>query len=382
MVYANGEDNEERNDEANGFSFPELLAPNRHFKINVSDFPNLDVKHGVHSSFYDLHMTNTNTDVVYQELQKCFEGFPSGISVSCLPHLETVYIMEFNRSLDYKALGVSTIEDIVVMMGKEYVLWFEGGESRGKYAMSTRMVEMRRKLYLKREVQELLIRKSAEGSSFGFEGCISFFASWFHCRIHEPKMLEYHGGVVKDSRGVKSHCIRGDGIAKKLKTSTSDGISTEGLRRRQELFGINKFAETAQKSFWVFVWEALHDMTLMVLGSCAFVSLIVGIATEGWPKGARDGLGIAASILLVVFITATSDYRQSLQFKDLDKEKKKISISIPQGRVLFQGYALSNTTVFITQLSRASLESYSIQKQQGVFGCVIQTHITSKTESG
>nr|CAD1841363.1 unnamed protein product [Ananas comosus var. bracteatus] len=49
---------------------------------------------------------------------------------------------------------------------------------------------------------------------------------------------------------------------------------------------------------------------------------------EGWPKGAHDGLGIVASILLVVFVTATSDYRQSLQFKDLDSEKKKISIQV------------------------------------------------------
>lgn len=49
---------------------------------------------------------------------------------------------------------------------------------------------------------------------------------------------------------------------------------------------------------------------------------------EGWPKGAHDGLGIVASILLVVFVTATSDYRQSLQFKDLDKEKKKISVQV------------------------------------------------------
>ncbi|GMP31279.1 hypothetical protein CsSME_00005558 [Camellia sinensis var. sinensis] len=69
-------------------------------------------------------------------------------------------------------------------------------------------------------------------------------------------------------------------------------------------------------------------MTLMILGVCAFVSLIVGLAMEGWPKGAHDGLGIVASILLVVFVTATSDYRQSLQFRDLDKEKKKISIQV------------------------------------------------------
>ncbi|KAG8095910.1 hypothetical protein GUJ93_ZPchr0013g35127 [Zizania palustris] len=69
-------------------------------------------------------------------------------------------------------------------------------------------------------------------------------------------------------------------------------------------------------------------MTLMILAACAFFSLVVGIATEGWPKGAHDGLGIVASILLVVFVTATSDYRQSLQFKDLDKEKKKITVQV------------------------------------------------------
>nr|XP_009779927.1 PREDICTED: calcium-transporting ATPase 2, plasma membrane-type-like [Nicotiana sylvestris] len=69
-------------------------------------------------------------------------------------------------------------------------------------------------------------------------------------------------------------------------------------------------------------------MTLMILGACAFVSLLVGIAMEGWPVGAHDGLGKVTSILLVVFVTATSDYRQSLQFRDLDKEKKKISIQV------------------------------------------------------
>nr|KAJ0223638.1 hypothetical protein LSAT_V11C200080340 [Lactuca sativa] len=148
----------------------------------------------------------------------------------------------------------------------------------------------------------------------GFEICADEVASIVEG--HDSKKLKHHGGV--------------DGIAKKLNTSTTSGISTDKqtLISRQEHFGINKFTETPLRSFWVFVWEALQDMTLMVLGVCAFVSLIVGIATEGWPRGAHDGLGIVASILLVVFVTATSDYRQSLQFKDLDKEKKKISIQV------------------------------------------------------
>lgn len=132
---------------------------------------------------------------------------------------------------------------------------------------------------------------------------------------HDLKKLKFHGSVA--------------GIAEKLSTSTSNGLNdTDLFKKRKEIYGINKFSETQLRSFWIFVWEALQDMTLIILAFCALVSLIVGIATEGWPKGAHDGLGIVASILLVVFVTATSDYRQSLQFKDLDKEKKKIAIQV------------------------------------------------------
>ncbi|KAI5318281.1 hypothetical protein L3X38_037989 [Prunus dulcis] len=49
----------------------------------------------------------------------------------------------------------------------------------------------------------------------------------------------------------------------------------------------------------------------------------VGIATEGWPKGMYDGVGILISIVLVVMVTVISHYGQSLQFKDLDREKKR-----------------------------------------------------------
>ncbi|KAJ8541191.1 hypothetical protein K7X08_002007 [Anisodus acutangulus] len=133
---------------------------------------------------------------------------------------------------------------------------------------------------------------------------------------HNSRKLKVHGGV--------------EGIVKKLSTSTTNGIPTSAdlLSRRKEIYGINKFIEIPPRGFWIFVWEALQDTTLMILAVCAFVSLVVGIMTEGWPKGAHDGLGIVASILLVVFVTATSDFRQSLQFKDLDKEKKKIAVQV------------------------------------------------------
>ncbi|KAL8528824.1 hypothetical protein ACS0TY_006323 [Phlomoides rotata] len=153
-----------------------------------------------------------------------------------------------------------------------------------------------------------------EVQASGFQICADELGSIVE--KHDKKKIKFHGGV--------------SGIVDKLTTNSTDGLpaDSEALSRRQEIYGINKFQESKPRSFWVFVWEALQDMTLMILGVCALVSLMVGIATEGWPKGAHDGLGIVASILLVVFVTATSDYRQSLQFRDLDKEKKKISIQV------------------------------------------------------
>ncbi|KAI8550078.1 hypothetical protein RHMOL_Rhmol06G0076200 [Rhododendron molle] len=161
-------------------------------------------------------------------------------------------------------------------------------------------------------IQGITYTVPEEVKSAGFDICANELGSIVEG--HNVKKLRDHGGV--------------EGIANKLSTSTTNGISIseKSLRQRKGIYGINKFTEIPPKGFWVFVWEALQDTTLMILGVCAVISLIVGITMEGWPKGAHDGLGIVASILLVVFVTATSDYRQSLQFKDLDKEKKKITV--------------------------------------------------------
>ncbi|WVZ21172.1 hypothetical protein V8G54_008494 [Vigna mungo] len=153
-----------------------------------------------------------------------------------------------------------------------------------------------------------------EVKTAGFEICADELGSIVEGR--DVKKLKIHDGV--------------EGITNKLNTSVDDGISTSEhlLNQRKEIYGVNKFTESPARGFWVFVWEALQDTTLMILAVCALVSLVVGIVMEGWPKGAQDGIGIVASILLVVFVTATSDYRQSLQFKDLDKEKKKITVQV------------------------------------------------------
>lgn len=133
-------------------------------------------------------------------------------------------------------------------------------------------------------------------------------------RNHDIKVLKTLGGV--------------GGLATRLRVSLDNGVESTDLSVRQEIYGTNRYTEKPSKNFFEFLWEALQDSTLIILIVCAVVSIVVGLATEGWPKGMYDGLGILLSILLVVSVTAVSDYRQSLQFKDLDKEKKKIMIHI------------------------------------------------------
>ncbi|XP_041989454.1 putative calcium-transporting ATPase 11, plasma membrane-type [Salvia splendens] len=133
-------------------------------------------------------------------------------------------------------------------------------------------------------------------------------------RSHDLKRLDSHGGV--------------DGISKKLSVSLENGLSPPDIPTRRTLFGENKFLEKPPRPLWMFVWDAMQDLTLIMLIVCSFISVAVGLATEGWPKGLYDGIGIILCILLVVAVTALSDYKQSLQFRDLDKEKRNVTVHV------------------------------------------------------
>ncbi|KAH6810678.1 autoinhibited Ca2+-ATPase 11 [Perilla frutescens var. frutescens] len=133
-------------------------------------------------------------------------------------------------------------------------------------------------------------------------------------RSHDLKRLDSHGGV--------------DGIAKKLSVSVENGLPSSEISTRQKFYGENKFIEKPPRPLWMFIWDAMQDMTLIMLMVCAVISVGVGIATEGWPKGMYDGIGIILCIILVVVVTAISDYKQSLQFRELDKEKRNVVVQV------------------------------------------------------
>ncbi|KAK1552223.1 hypothetical protein Q3G72_012714 [Acer saccharum] len=86
-------------------------------------------------------------------------------------------------------------------------------------------------------------------------------------RSHGKKTFESHGGI--------------GGLAKEVSVSLNDGVVSSDLSIRQEIYGMNRYAEKPPRSFWTFVWDALQDLTLIILIICAAVSMGVGIATEG-----------------------------------------------------------------------------------------------------
>ncbi|XP_076920420.1 putative calcium-transporting ATPase 11, plasma membrane-type [Bidens hawaiensis] len=155
-----------------------------------------------------------------------------------------------------------------------------------------------------------------------------------HAANHHPeeaKASDFHNDPDKLASMVQNYRVKTlrslggvKGVAEAVQVNIDEGVKSTELTSRQETYGANKYTEKPSKSFFMFVWEALHDLTLIILMVCGAVSIGVGLATEGFPDGLYDGLGILLSILLVVTVTAVSDYRQSLQFKELDKEKKKI----------------------------------------------------------
>ncbi|XP_019086695.1 PREDICTED: calcium-transporting ATPase 10, plasma membrane-type [Camelina sativa] len=133
-------------------------------------------------------------------------------------------------------------------------------------------------------------------------------------------------GSLQELGGVK-------GLSDLLKTNLEKGINgdDDDILKRKSAFGSNTYPQKKGRSFWRFVWEASQDLTLIILIVAAAASLALGIKTEGIEKGWYDGISIAFAVLLVIVVTATSDYRQSLQFQNLNEEKRNIRIEVTRG---------------------------------------------------
>ncbi|GAV71418.1 E1-E2_ATPase domain-containing protein/Cation_ATPase_C domain-containing protein/Cation_ATPase_N domain-containing protein/Hydrolase domain-containing protein, partial [Cephalotus follicularis] len=132
--------------------------------------------------------------------------------------------------------------------------------------------------------------------------------------------------VLQQYGGVK-------GLSNMLRTNLETGIFGDetDLLNRRNAFGSNTYPQKKGRSFLRFLWEAWQDLTLIILIVAAAASLALGIKTEGIKEGWYDGGSIAFAVFLVILVTAISDYRQSLQFQNLNEEKRNIQVEVMRG---------------------------------------------------
>ncbi|XP_046974181.1 plasma membrane calcium-transporting ATPase 2 isoform X4 [Vanessa cardui] len=124
-------------------------------------------------------------------------------------------------------------------------------------------------------------------------------------------------------------------LCKKLYTSPTDGLSGSkaDLQHRREVFGSNLIPPKPPKTFLTLVWEALQDVTLIILEVAAVVSLGLSFYKPSEDETDIDdpahldeeeghyqwieGLAILISVIVVVIVTAFNDYTKERQFRGL-----------------------------------------------------------------
>ncbi|KAH8501917.1 hypothetical protein H0E87_016618 [Populus deltoides] len=156
----------------------------------------------------------------------------------------------------------------------------------------------------------------------------------------EQQIGDYAIGLVELASMTRDHniyslhqCGGVKGLSNMLKTNLATGIvgDENDLIKRMNTFGTNRYPQKKGRGFLRFLWEAWQDLTLIILIVAAIASLGLGIKTEGLSHGWYDGASISFAVMLVIIVTAVSDYRQSLQFQNLNKEKQNIQLEVMRG---------------------------------------------------
>ncbi|XP_075583297.1 plasma membrane calcium-transporting ATPase 1 isoform X10 [Pelecanus crispus] len=146
------------------------------------------------------------------------------------------------------------------------------------------------------------------------------------------------------------------GICTKLKTSPNEGLSGNpaDIERREAVFGKNFIPPKKPKTFLQLVWEALQDVTLIILEIAAVVSLglsfyqppggneslcgsvNIGEEEEESEAGWIEGAAILLSVVCVVLVTAFNDWSKEKQFRGLQsriEQEQKFTV-IRGGQVI------------------------------------------------
>ncbi|XP_009139779.1 calcium-transporting ATPase 8, plasma membrane-type [Brassica rapa] len=145
------------------------------------------------------------------------------------------------------------------------------------------------------------------------------------------KLEEFVSSISRDDGlRILKLCDGVRGLSRLLLTDLDKGIcgSHEDIQRRRDIFGSNTYPLSKEGNFCMFLGEASRGFTLIVLVFAAMASLLLQIKTKTINHGWYDEAGIIIAVILVIFVTAISNYNQSLQFEKLNDEKRNICIEV------------------------------------------------------
>ncbi|XP_028567281.2 plasma membrane calcium-transporting ATPase 3 isoform X2 [Podarcis muralis] len=174
-------------------------------------------------------------------------------------------------------------------------------------------------------------------------------AGGFGCTLAELRSLMELRGAEAIQK-VQETYTDVHGLCRRLKTSPTEGLSdnTADLEKRRQIYGQNFIPPKKPKTFLQLVWEALQDVTLIILEIAAIISLGLsfyappgeeseacgnvaasaedeGESEAGWIEGAA----ILLSVICVVLVTAFNDWSKEKQFRGLQsriEQEQKFSV--------------------------------------------------------
>lgn len=165
----------------------------------------------------------------------------------------------------------------------------------------------------------------------------------FGCTVMDlRKLMELRSSDAIDQINVHYGGVMN--LCSRLKTNPVEGLSGNpaDLEKRKQVFGQNLIPPKKPKTFLELVWEALQDVTLIILEIAAIISLVLsfyrppggeneqcglavsspedeGEAEAGWIEGAA----ILFSVIIVVLVTAFNDWSKEKQFRGLQNRIEK-----------------------------------------------------------
>ncbi|KAL8214976.1 hypothetical protein R6Q57_004425 [Mikania cordata] len=135
--------------------------------------------------------------------------------------------------------------------------------------------------------------------------------------------------LVKNKDLELLHTFNGvTGLAKSLHTTLENGIVTCDIEKRKIAFGSNTYNKPPAKGLVYFTFETFKDTTIVILLACAVLSLGFGIKEHGVKEGWYEGGSIFVAVILVIIVSAVSNFRQEKQFERLSKISSNIKIDV------------------------------------------------------